>query len=133
MTHDEIEAHKHKLAECLQRMRDPNVKADDSKLLQDLHELALQVGACPVISVRQASGLWSWDRARAPEYAYNIHLALQTASMIDACRTAAKNHEIALQSPTGCKNIALDCRGGFVCHRAYGGGGVVVSLKAWVS
>jgi hypothetical protein len=30
-----------------------------------------------------------------PDLAWNIHQALQTASMIDACRTAAKNFEIA--------------------------------------
>ena len=98
MAHDEIDGYKRKLTEYLQRMRDPGVKPDDSELLRELHELALQVGACPVVSVRNASGSWRWDKARAPEYAYSIHFALQTASMIDACQTAAKNHEIALQA-----------------------------------
>lgn len=126
MTHDEIEEHRRKLAGYLQRMRDPNVKPADSKLLQDLHELALQVGACPVVSVRNASGSWNWDKARTPEYAYNIHLALQTASMIDACQTAAKNHEIALQAQRDARTSHWIAVGALFAT-------VAMAVAAWVS
>ncbi len=94
MTHAEIEGHRQELSNLLQRLKKPGVKPDDSKLLDDLSDLALRVGACTAVSVRKESGAWQWDRARAPEYAYNIHQALQTASMIDACRTAAENAEL---------------------------------------
>jgi len=35
-------------------------------------------------------------QATIPELAHNIHQALQTWSMIDACRTAAKSHRTAV-------------------------------------
>jgi hypothetical protein len=75
--------------------------------------------------VRDASGRWSWDRARAPEYAYDIHLALQTASMIDACQTAAKNYEIALQAQRDARTSHWIAVGALFAS-------VAIAVAAWV-
>jgi hypothetical protein len=99
MTHEEIEAARRELQHILEQ--------HEAKILKDvdatkaLRELAKKVGASTqrVFFNNTVSGTKPvCNDAEIPELAYNIHLALQTASMIDACRTAAKNHEITLKA-----------------------------------
>lgn len=95
MTHDEIEACKEGLAEIL-RKRQPDGKYKP-EVMAELQGLADKVGASTeavFIDIIQGSRRVVRD-AEECELAYNIHQALQTASMIDMCRTAAQNHEIA--------------------------------------
>jgi hypothetical protein len=93
MTGEEIEACRVELTKIVERIN--GVRPNDEKLLGELRRLALKAGACPVEVVMTSGGPMSHE-ATASELVYNIHQALQTASIIDACRTAAKNHEIAL-------------------------------------
>lgn len=96
MTHEEIEARRRELQDILERHENKALNAVDTR--HALHDLAKQVGASTqavFLNVVQG-GSRKVSEAEICELAYNIHQALQTASMIDACRTAAKNHEIAL-------------------------------------
>jgi len=98
MTHEEIEACKKELAEIL-RKRDSNGKYKPG-VKGELQRLADKVGASTqtvFIDIIQGGGRHVRD-AEECELAYNIHQALQTASMIDACRTAAQNYKIALKA-----------------------------------
>ncbi len=74
---------------------------NDADAIRALRELAKKVGASTqrVFFDHTVYGTKPvCNDADIPELAYNIHFALQTASMIDACRTAAKNHEITLKT-----------------------------------
>lgn len=99
MTHEEIEACRQELQNALEKHE---AKAlSDVDALKALRELAKKVGASTqrVFFNNTVSGTKPvCNDAAVPELAYNIHFALQTASMIDACRTAAKNHEITLKA-----------------------------------
>lgn len=81
MTHDQIEAYRVKLSEIL---------ADDSNTYTSLEDLAKKVGASTTNRYK------GYGKAAIPELVENINSALQTASMIDMCRTAAQNYEIAV-------------------------------------
>jgi hypothetical protein len=94
MTHEEIEAHKNQLIRVGATIRD--VQPDNQELLRELQDLAAKVGASPAKPAGADGRSWVW--ATAPDLVHNIHQALQTASMIHACRTAAKNHEIAVKA-----------------------------------
>jgi len=82
--------------QCLQRIQastePPDVQAGR------LRQLAIEVGANPYLE-------WAGPKtASNPELVYRIHQALQTTSMIDACRTAAENVRIAERAQqTACK------------------------------
>lgn len=96
MTHEEIEANRRELSEIL-RKRHPDGKYKP-EVKGELQKLADKVGATTQTvfpNIIQGGARYVRD-AEECELAYNIHHALQTASMIDACRTAAKNHEVAL-------------------------------------
>jgi len=79
MTHEEIEDRRKDLLDILQkRPGDQN---------QPLRDLAVKVGA----QQPNASRVEFRDMI-----VNNINHALQTASMIDMCKTSAKNHKIAI-------------------------------------
>jgi hypothetical protein len=84
MTHKEIEKYRKQLVEILQG---EDAREDKSRQAC-LKELAEKVGA----SAMAKAGM---DNAGEAELVDNIHFALQTASMMDMCRTAAKNYWIA--------------------------------------
>lgn len=92
MTSGEIDKYEAELRE-IQRKR-PNGEANQ-QVEDDLKKLALKVGAEPL----HRTGKEYYEVV--PELVHRIHVALQTASMIDACQTAAKNHEIALAAMKG--------------------------------
>ena len=81
MTHDQFEAYRVKLTEIL---------ADDPNTYASLEDLAKKVGASTTNRYK------GHGKAAIPELVENINSALQTASMIDMCRTAAQNYEIAV-------------------------------------
>ncbi len=83
MTHDQIEAYRVKLTEIL---------ADDSNTYASLEDLAKKVGASTTNRYK------GHGKAAIPELVENINSGLQTAAMVNMCRTAAKNYEIALNA-----------------------------------
>jgi hypothetical protein len=87
MTHEEIETRAAKLREIVAKVKDQNHWPPGVR--EDMVRLALDVGAYPLHQYTTVDHLF------LPELANRIHQALQTASMIDACRTAAKNVELA--------------------------------------
>jgi len=62
--------------------------------LKKLRDLAPRVGA----SIHSMAKNDPCGQANVAELAQNIHQALQTLSMIDACRTATRNFEIAREA-----------------------------------
>ncbi len=92
MTHDEIEKNRKRLADIVAKIE--NAEGNNPSV-KELRQLAKDVGAC-VVESDMISGCSQWREATVSELVSNIHEALQTASMIDACRTAAENHEVAL-------------------------------------
>jgi hypothetical protein len=85
MTHEEMEAYRNRINEILNR------KDSAQRELQELKELALDVGA----GIKVATPDGFIRDAKQSELVYNIQHALQTASMIDACKTAASSFELA--------------------------------------
>ncbi len=83
MTHKEIGRYRKRLVEILQREKTP-------ERTQALYDLAKEIGAS---TGKKRAGEDDIDPVGLVD---NIHFALQTASMIDMCRTAAKNYWIAL-------------------------------------
>lgn len=100
MTHEEIEVCRRELADIL-RKRGPNGKYKP-EVKSELRSLAEKVGASTqtVFLHTVQGGIRNVVDAEECELAYNIHHALQTASMIDACRTAAKNVALAENAQT---------------------------------
>jgi hypothetical protein len=105
MTHEEIEKKRRELQDILEehanKLKEHENKAvNDDETRNRLRDLAKQVGASTQAVFLNVTygGSRKVDEAEICELAYNIHHALQTASMIDACRTAAKNHEIAMKA-----------------------------------
>jgi hypothetical protein len=97
MTAEEIETHRQRLQEILAEGKSSGL--DERAVRKKLQELAIKVGASTtVFYVGTQKEKPQLEDAPAPTLAGNIHQALQTASMIDACRTAARNHEIALKA-----------------------------------
>jgi hypothetical protein len=95
MTSEQIDAYRKRLQETLSKRKPDG--SYQSTVERELQELAVEVGASTTTCyVHPTKGREVTVTASTPELAYNIHFALQTASMIDACRTAARNHEIAL-------------------------------------
>lgn len=105
MTRNEIEQHRAKLAQIL-RQNDAKQKWEQARDLaleigtpvwpsntKDLGQLPQDPGAAQLMR-----DMWFRDEREAAtaEIARNIHLALQTATMIDMCRTANRNGWVAL-------------------------------------
>jgi len=104
MTHEEIETYRQELRGILEKHEAKTL--NDADTMKALRELAKKVGASTqrVFFNNTVSGTKPvCNDAAIPELAYNIHQALQTASMINACQTAAKNHEIAVKAQKGAR------------------------------
>lgn len=84
MTYEEIQQKKQRLID-IQKMSDSN----QGKRYRALRDLAIEVGASTISTYHQKP-------ANEGELADNIHQALQTATMIDMCKTASRNYVIAL-------------------------------------
>jgi hypothetical protein len=91
MTREEIERHEAELQDILARYEDAKKNGTgDAPVREELRGLARKTGA----SRHAVWGITDTD-ATVSQLAYNIHQALQTHSMIDACRTGAENVRLA--------------------------------------
>jgi len=86
MTDDELEKNRLKLVE-IERSDNPS-QGDKRK---QLDELAETIGASKISTFHQKA-------ATDGELARNIHDALQTASMVNMCKTAAQGYEMATEA-----------------------------------
>lgn len=108
MTHDQIEAYRVKKTEIL---------AKNTNVYDSLVELAKEVGAS--ITNRDKG----YGKASIPQLVENIDLALQTASMIETCRIATENCDIAQRATKAA-----------ICHyRIAAGIAILAMIAAWVA
>jgi ABC-type histidine transport system ATPase subunit len=94
MTEGEIEVYRNRLVKILSK-KDKQGRYSN-EVQQELQELALELGASTqtvYLNIGYA-GMRKICDATIPELAFNIHQALQTASMVNACVTAAENSKI---------------------------------------
>jgi len=87
MTHEEIERTQRRLQEIVAMERDGTSRDREIAMVKALQDLSLEVGAWRPNNSGNGS-------AAKRELAQNIHQALQTASMIDACTIAAQNAQL---------------------------------------
>jgi predicted GTPase len=124
MTREEIDTHERRLRELL-RLRQGDTGYQDH-VERELRELASDVGASMTVRLRAQGGQdINSTQATISELASHIHQALQTASMIDACQTAAKNHEIALKAQESARVSQLISVAAMFAA-------VVTAIAAWV-
>ncbi|UCE07346.1 MAG: hypothetical protein JSW07_04760 [bacterium] len=83
MTHGQIEAYRVKKTEIL---------AKGENVYDSLVELAKEVGAS-ITNRDKGHG-----KTSEPQLVENIDFALQTASMIETCKTSAENYKIAIKA-----------------------------------
>jgi hypothetical protein len=108
MTHDQSEAYRIKKTEIL--AKDPNV-------YDPLEDLAKKVGASTTNRDR------GHGKATIPQLVENIDSALQTASMIETCRIATENCDIAQRATKAA-----------ICHyRIAAGIAILAMIAAWVA
>ncbi len=105
MTDEDIEEYRQELVCILQ-----NEKSKREEKYSALIKLARKVGAgeyigaviCQIMeSIKQTcfdEERHAFQEAHIAEIVSNIHSALQTAAMVNMCRTAAKNYDIALNA-----------------------------------
>lgn len=96
MTDAEIEAYRQRLntltAEC-------SDEKPEGRIHKELKDLAREVGASTrVLWIHPTSSSIRTTDADTPELIRNIHQALQTASMVNMCRTATEGYEIATEA-----------------------------------
>ncbi len=98
MTHDEIDSYRSQLVEIMGKKKpDGEYEAGVQQKLQDL---AVKVGASTKTTFLNVvhGGSRTTSDASIHELAFNIHFALQTASMINMCSTADRGYKIAEDS-----------------------------------
>lgn len=98
MTHDEIEAKRRELQDILEKHEAKERSPAHTR--GQLRDLAMHVGASTqaVFLNVATGGSRKVADAEICELAHNIHFALQTASMVDACQTAAENAKLTADS-----------------------------------
>jgi len=103
MTDEEIEVYRKRLNELTAQCSDDK---PEQKISQALKELAREVGASTcVFFVHPVSGSRT-GVADTSELIRNIHQALQTASMVNMCKTATEGYEMATKvSRNACINF----------------------------
>jgi subtilase family serine protease len=91
MTHKEIEAKRQELVQILK------VESEAAKW-EKLIAFAKEIGASTTRWESFKVGIMSMgeNKITETEIVQNIHVALQTASMLDACHTASQNYKIAI-------------------------------------
>lgn len=95
MTHKEIEQRLVEIVnmpnsgQIITKQGGGKIDSGQRERYKELRHLALEVGASHISTAPQKT-------ANEGELVYAIHQALQTATMIDACKTAARNYKIAL-------------------------------------
>src|SRR4030042_4070046 len=95
MTDKEIEAFRKRLndltGQCLNEKQEQQMRPI-------LKELAREVGASTTTSFENNNSGIESARAATSELIHNIHEALQTASMVNMCRTATQGYEMATEA-----------------------------------
>ncbi len=96
MNHEQIEIYRKRLntltAEC-------SDKKPEGRIEEELTKLAREVGASTcVLWVHPTSSSLETSNAYTPELIRNIHQALQTASMVNMCKTATEGHKMATET-----------------------------------
>jgi len=92
-----------KIEDYRQRLNTSTAQCSDEKpegrIHKELKDLAREVGASTrVLWVHPTSSTIKTSDAETPELIRNIHQALQTASMVNMCRTATEGYEIATEA-----------------------------------
>ena len=95
MTDAEIEEYRKRLNDLTEKCSD---KHPESRISEELKKLAWEVGASTCAFGHAASGQAMTSDANTSELIRNIHQALQTASMVNMCRTATEGYEIATEA-----------------------------------
>ena len=96
MTDQEVEAYRKRLNELTSKCSDGK---PEGKIREELKKLAREVGASTYIFyVDTTYGKGTTALADTSELIRNIHQALQTASMVNMCRTATQGYEIATEA-----------------------------------
>lgn len=108
MTHDQIEAY---------RVEKTKILNSNSDVWASLADLATKVGASTTNKYK------GHGKAAIPELVENIDNALQTASMIETCRIATENCDIAQRATKAA-----------ICHyRIAAGIAIFAMIAAWVA
>jgi len=95
MSHKEIEEYRKELIEIIERPKQSDGNpAEGTK--RDLQELAKRVGANTRAIYTDPNGELKGYDAGISDLIDNIHTALQTASMINACKTASRSWIVAV-------------------------------------
>ena len=101
MTDAEIEGYRKRLIDLTVQCSDGKSESSP-EIRTGLRQLAHKVGA----STRFASGN-SAHEATSPDLIANIHQALQTASMVNMCETAARGHATAMEAIKDARKFQL--------------------------
>ena len=126
MTHEEIETKRKRLQALVEKWHPTPTPEPDDVTKGDFQQLAREVGASTrAVFIDPKTGYPVGCDAGIAELINNIHQALQTASMIDACRTAAQNYKIALKAQ---ENARLSQRVSVAAMLA----AVAAAIAAWV-
>jgi hypothetical protein len=92
MTREEVDKYEQELHDIITRLRrSPRADADMNEAKKHLRELGANVGASEYAPGGESD-------ASISQFVHSIHQALQTASMIDACRAAAESAELTAES-----------------------------------
>lgn len=97
MTDEEIEAYRERLNELTKQCLDGKTK--EHTILERLQKLAREVGAST--RVFYVGGIYSkggQSDAQTAVLIHNIHQALQTAAMVNMCRTATEGYKTATEA-----------------------------------
>jgi len=96
MTDEQIEVYRERLNTLTAKCSD---EKPEKSVRKELQELAREVGASTcVLWIHPTKCLITTTEADTPELIRNIHQALQTASMINMCKTATQGYEMATKA-----------------------------------
>ena len=112
MAYEEIEQYKKQLIEIVQKPKK-----------EDLQELAQKVGASTQIIHFDKFGNQELKNAGISTLIDNIHTALQTASLIETCRIATENCDIAQRAT----------KAAIYHYRIAAGIAILAMIAAWVA
>ena len=117
MAYEEIEQYKKQLIEIIQRPKQAK------GIKEDLQELAKKVGASTHVIHFDEWGNQEGREAGISILIDNIHTALQTSSMIETCRIATENCDIAQRATKAA-----------ICHYRFAAGiAILAMIAAWVA
>jgi hypothetical protein len=96
MGHKEIEQYRKRLVGLIKNLPEKVNETLPEGLKKNLMDIAREIGACTRSVHIKDNGELVVYNATTEDLISNIHQALNTASMIDACRTAERNFGVAI-------------------------------------